>query len=568
MKNTKLDAIQLEILWNRVLAIVEEQARALMHTAFTTIVRESGDLSAGIFDRSGNMIAQAVTGTPGHINAMATCIKYFMAAFPEDKLNPGDVLITNDPWYTSGHLHDFTVVTPIFKGDKLVAYSANTCHVLDIGGIGFGTDARDVYEEGLYVPIMKIYKGGKRNDELIDIIKGNVRSPEPVLGDLYAQFVCNNVGGTRLLEMMDEFDLDSIEPLAEEIISRSERAMREAISKIPDGEYIQSIVTDGFNEPITIKARVTVAGDQMIVDYDGTSPQSKQGINVVLNYTQAYTTFGLKCIISPDVPNNEGSFRPITTRAPEGSILNAQRPAPVGARHIIGHFLSGVVIGAISKALPDKGMADGYDSLWITQLNGTSDQDKPFAAVIFSVGGTGALPGKDGLSATPFPSNVRGVSAEVLESVYPLFIKQKALWPDSAGAGAFRGGFGHILEIHVNSREPFLLAPMYDRTNYPAQGIVGGKPGNAGEAVLTTGEKLHPKQRLEVAPGKGIVLRLPGGGGYGDPLERKPEKVLEDVVNELVSIEKARQEYGVVIDPESWTVDAAETARVRAGKQQ
>ncbi len=565
MSDVKLDAIQLEILWNRLLAIVEEQARALMHTAFTTIVRESGDLSAGIFDPSGNMIAQAVTGTPGHINSMAICINYFMDAFPESELEPGDVLITNDPWYTSGHLHDFTVVTPIFKEGKLVAYSANTTHVLDIGGIGFSTDARDVYQEGLYVPIMKIYKAGKRNDELFEIIEKNVRAPRPVLGDLYAQFVCNNVGGARLLEMMGEFGLDSIQPLGNEIIKRTEKAMRESIRTIPDGVYTQNILTDGFDTPIVINATVTVSGDEITVDYDGSSPQSDRGINVVLNYTKAYTTFGLKCLVSPDVPNNEGSFRPIKTTAPEGSILNPKRPAPVGARHNIGHFLSGVVIGAISKALPEKGMADGYDSLWITQLSGVSDKEEPFSAVIFSVGGTGALPGKDGLSATPFPSNVRGVSAEVLESVYPLFIKQKELWPDSAGAGCYRGGFGHIMEIYVNSDKPYLLAPMYDRTEHPAQGIVGGKEGSPGIAMLHTGEKLHPKRRLDVEPEKGIIIKLPGGGGYGNPYERDPYKVLEDVISEMVSIEKAAEDYGVAINPQTLEIDWGKTKKIRNG---
>ncbi len=563
MGEVKLDAIQLEILWNRLLAIVEEQARALMHTAFTTIVRESGDLSAGIFDPSGNMVAQAVTGTPGHINSMATCIHYFMDAFPESELEPGDVLITNDPWYTSGHLHDFTVVTPIFRGGKLVAYSANTTHVLDIGGIGFSTDARSVYEEGLYVPIMKIYKAGERNDELFNIIEGNVRAPKPVLGDLYAQFVCNNVGGARLIEMMDEFGLESIEPLANEIIERTEKAMRDSIRVIPDGVYTHSVTTDGFDEPIIIKAKVTVSGDEIKVDYEGTSPQSDRGINVVLNYTQAYTTFGLKCLVSPDVPNNEGSFRPVTTTAPEGSILNPKRPAPVGARHNIGHFLSGVVIGAITEALPEKGMADGYDSLWITQLSGVTGHEEPFSAVIFSVGGTGALPGKDGLSATPFPSNVRGVSAEVLESVYPLFIKQKELWPDSAGAGCYRGGFGHVMEIYVNSDKPYLLAPMYDRTSNPPQGREGGKDGNAGEALLHSGERLHPKRRLEVDPDKGIIIRLPGGGGYGDPRERLPEKVLDDVISEMVSVEKAREDYGVVINAENFEINWEETEALR-----
>ena len=318
-----LDAIVLDVFWNRLISICNEQATALMRTSFTTIVRESEDLSAGVFDPAGNMIAQSVTGTPGHINSMATSMRHFLAHYPLAALEPGDVLITNDPWFTAGQLHDLTIMTPVFRNGRVVAFFGNTCHAADIGGRGLSADAREVYEEGLYLPILKLYRAGEPNDDVLRIIRGNVRSPEMVLGDIHAQVSCNEVGGRRLLEFMDEFELDSIEPLAQEILTRSERAMRDAIRRIPDGTYVGETWSDGFtgDEPIHIVCTVTVKGSDILVDYAGSSSARGLGINVVLNYTTAYTTFGIKAAISPDVPNNEGSFRPVTVTAPVGSIL-------------------------------------------------------------------------------------------------------------------------------------------------------------------------------------------------------------------------------------------------------
>jgi hypothetical protein len=345
MAQGNLDPILLEVLWNRLVSVVEEQARALMRTSFTSVVREAGDLSAGLFDRRGRMAAQAVTGTPGHINAMATSAHHFLAAYPIETLKPGDALVTNHPWQTSGHLNDFTVMTPVFREGEVVALFGNCCHALDLGGRGFGADGRQVYEEGLFVPISRLFVGGEPNEDLLRLIRANVRTPFEVVGDLYAQAGSNEVGGVRLLEMMDEFDLPDIESLSDEVCSRSEAAMRTAISELPDGVYEHQTSTDGFDEPIELAVAVRVEGDEMVVDYEGSSSQSERGINVVLNYTTAYTTFGVKCAISPEVPNNDGSFQPIKVTAPEGSTLNAVHPAPVGGRHIIGHFLPGLVHG-------------------------------------------------------------------------------------------------------------------------------------------------------------------------------------------------------------------------------
>src|SRR4051794_19725625 len=360
----ELDSIRLEVMWNRLISVVNEQATALMRTSFTTIVREAGDLSAGVFDTRGYMIAQAVTGTPGHINAMATCIHHFLAVYPKESLVPGDVLITNDPQKTSGHLHDFTVITPVFRNANLVGFFGNTCHVLDIGGIGLSTDGRSVYEEGLFVPITKLYDAGAPNRQLLAILAANVRAPEPVLGDIHAQAAGNDVGAARLIEFMDEFGLERLEPLADEIVGRSEQAMRAAIAALPDGIYQNTVYSDGYEEPVRLHVEITKQGDSLLVDWAGSSPESKRGINVVLNYTHAYTTYALKCALAPEVPNNEGSFRPVKVTAPEGSILNAIKPAPVAARHILGHFLPGVVFGALAEVIPDRVLAEGAANIW------------------------------------------------------------------------------------------------------------------------------------------------------------------------------------------------------------
>ncbi|HEV2093811.1 MAG TPA: hydantoinase B/oxoprolinase family protein [Rubrobacter sp.] len=574
MSQERLDPILLEVLWNRLVSVVEEQARALMRTSFTSVVREAGDLSAGLFDRRGRMVAQAVTGTPGHVNAMATSAHHFLEAFPVETLKPGDALVTNHPWQTSGHLNDFTVMTPIFRDGEPVAFFGNCCHALDLGGRGFGADGRQVYEEGLFVPISRLFAGGEPNEELLRIVRANVRTPYEVVGDLYAQAGSNEVGGERLMEMMDEFDLADIEALSDEVCSRSEAAMREAITEIPDGVYEYRTSTDGFDEPIELAVAVRVGGDEIVVDYEGSSPESERGINVVLNYTTAYTTFGVKCAISPDVPNNDGSFQPIRVTAPEGSVLNAQHPAPVGGRHIIGHFLPGLIHGALARVVPDRVLAQGADGLWNTQITGQKADGEPFTYVFFSGGGMGARPESDGLSATAFPSGIRGVPAEVIESISPVVMHKRELRPDSEGAGRRRGGFGQEMEIGVRGSEaggedggrPWILSAMYDRTRFPAPGMLGGEDGGAGSVRTASGETLHPKRQQRIPPGERVILSLPGGGGYGAPLERDPDLVRRDAEDGLVSSEHAREAYGVVLteDGGAFTVDEEATARERA----
>lgn len=540
-----MDPITLEVLWNRLIGVVNEQAAALMRTSFTSIVREAGDLSAGVFDRRGWMIAQAVTGTPGHINSMATSMKHFLAEYPIPALRPGDILITNDPWKTSGHLNDVTICTPIFRGDDLVAFFASTCHAIDIGGHVLSADAREVYEEGLFIPIMKLYDAGAPNREFMKLFRANTREPEMALGDFHAQMAGGDVGGQRLLEFMEEFDLPWLEPLGDEIVGRSERAMRAAIARLTPSVYENEVASDGFDEPIRIRCRVEVRGDEMWVDYAGSSPQSSRGINVVLNYTQAYTTYGVKCVVSPEVPNNEGSFRPLHITAPEGSILNAQHPAPVAARHVVGHFLPHVVAGALREALPERVMAEGSANIWGIQVAGRTLEGKPFTYIFFTSGGTGARATKDGLSNTAFPSGVMGTPAEVIEHLSPVVIVKKEIRRDSGGPGKFRGGLGQTIHLKVRTREPFTLSVLCDRTRFPARGFFGGRPGALGRVLVNGETPPHPKAQQVVPPEALVTVELPGGGGYGDPRGRNRDAVQADLADGYVSPEAAAMEYGI-----------------------
>jgi N-methylhydantoinase B len=561
-----MDQLVLEVLWNRLISVVNEQAAALMRTSFTSIVREAGDLSAGVFDRRGRMIAQAVTGTPGHINPMATCMHHFLAKYPVDRLRPGDVLVTNDPWKTASQLNDITIVTPIFKGERLVALFGNCCHALDIGGRGLSADSREVFEEGLFIPVLKLYDAGVPVEPVFEFLRANVRTPEEVLGDVHSQVVGNEVGGRQLLSFLEEFGLPDIEELSDAIIERTERAMRERIAALPDGDYRYGSEIDGFDAPVRIEVRVMVRGDELTVDFAGSSPPVSHGINVTLNYTAGYTTYGVKCAISPDVPNNEGSFRPVTVTAPEDCILNAPYPCAVGGRHLVGHFLPSAVFGALADALPERVIAAGADALWDTQIFGEDPRTgKRFTYVWFSAGGAGALATKDGLSATAFPSGIAGVPAEVIETLSPVVLKRRELRRDSGGPGEFRGGLGQTLEIAVQGDRPFMFSGLYERIEHPAPGLHGGRPGAAGTLGTNRPDlALHSKTRVPLPAGTEITLELPGGGGYGAPWRRDPARVLADVRDGYVSLAQARTAYGVAIDPRLMVVLDEETAALRA----
>jgi N-methylhydantoinase B len=566
-----LSQIHMQVMWNRLISVVEEQAQTLVRTAFSTSVREAGDLAAGVFDREGRMLAQAVTGTPGHINAMAEAVIHFINKYPVDTMEPGDHYITNDPWQTSGHLHDVTVVTPTFLDGEVVGLFANTCHIVDIGGRGFGPDARQVYEEGVNIPIMPLFKRGEVNETLLEILRTNVREPMQVEGDIYSFAAANDAGCQRLVVMMREFNLDSLKNLGEYIIEQSRVATIEKIRKLDKGTFHNQLTMDGYDEPITLKAALTVNDESIHVDYAGSSPASGFGINVVFNYTKAYTCFGVKCIVAPDVPNNYGSLLPITFAAPEGSILNVQRPYAVAARHIIGHLLPDTVLGCLHQVIHGGVQAEGAASLWNVQLRGGASVSggsgyegniPDFEMLQFNSGGAGARPIKDGLSATAFPSGVRGMPVEANESIAPVIFWRKEFRPDSGGAGKFRGGLGQIIEITGADGIPFDVLAMFERCHNAPKGRDGGHNGYKGVVSLGSGKEMRSKGQQSIPPGDTLLLEMPGGGGFGDPKTRDPEMVALDVRNQMISRENAEALYGVAVG-EDGKINDARTAELR-----
>jgi len=575
-ENRKMAVIHRQIMWDRLIAVVEEQAQTLVRTGFSTSTREAGDVSAGVFDVKGRMLAQAVTGTPGHVNSMARAVYHFIDRFPTQTMKPGDIFITNDPWKGTGHLHDFTIVTPVFLNGRLVAMFACTCHVVDIGGRGMGTDARQVYEEGIYIPLMRFATEAGVDETLVEIVRCNVREPVQVVGDLYSLAACNEVASRRLIEMMGEFKIDRLDDLGDHILERSHTAMCEAVRRVPDGVYRNTMRLDGYDKPIDLAAAMTIADGRVHVDFTGTSAPSAFGINVPLCYTEAYTAFGIKCIVAPRVPNNEGSLSAMTIHAPETCILNAKHPLPVAARHIIGQMLPDLVIGCLNRALGGGVPAEGTSCLWnLFAMGGPGRVDADpgelanatmFDVMSFHSGGTGARPGKDGLSATAFPSGVRNVPVEVTEAISPILIRRKEYRVDSGGAGQFRGGLGQVMAVSNLEDAPFAISAIYDRVDFPPRGRDGGRDGMAGVLRLASGRRLRGKGQQTIPRGDTLLIEMPGGGGLGDPKKRDPQRVLADVKLGLVTREAARTDYGVVIGDDlaiDW--DATDAARRNGG---
>lgn len=534
----------LEILWNRLLAMAEEQAQVLMRTAFSTIVREAGDLSAAIFDRRGRMVAQARTGTPGHVNTMAKGMRHFLAEFPLDTIEPGDALLSNDPYKLAGQLNDMCLVTPAFHRGELVGFFASCCHMVDIGGVGLTADARNVFEEGLQVPFCKFLVRGQKNRDVFRFIETNVRTPREVIGDLYAQVAAGEVGARRLAQLLQEFDLADIEELSNEIIDRSHRAVLAAVEEFPEGRFAFGCMNDGFEKPLRVQVEVFKEAGQLVVDFEGTDPSVNRGINVPLAYTTAYASYAVKCVIAPDVPNNEGSFLPITVRAPVGSLLNPVHPAPTAARHIVGHFLPTVVFGALEQALPERVPADSAAGLWVTQVSGSKQDGQPFSFAFFSCGGMGARQTKDGLSATSFPSGIQNVSTEIIESSSPIVLRQREFRADSGGAGRFRGGLGQSIRFEVRSKGEWTLSGMYDRIRFAPRGTQGGGDGAAGSVMSGDGQVLPAKGRVVLPSRTLVALELPGGGGVGDPGQRDRDAIDRDVAEGYITKEEAVAQYG------------------------
>ncbi len=551
-ENKKAKSVVHQVMWNRLISVVEEQAQALIRTAFSTSVREAGDLSAGVYDVDGRMLAQAVTGTPGHVNAMADAVAHFIRRIGSENIFQGDVYITNDPWEGTGHLHDITVVTPSFHNDSLIGFFACTAHVVDIGGRGFSADAASVYEEGLYIPIMKFADKGEVNLPFVHLVRGNVREPDQVVGDIYALATCNEIGHKRLLEMMLEFSLDDLAGIAEFILENSKRATIDKIAALSNGQADGEMTIDGYSTPVTLKVQLKIEDDYVACDFSGTSGIDKNGINVPLVYTQAYACYALKCAIAPEIPNNAASLAPFVITAPVNTIVNAVHPAPVALRHVIGHMIPDTVYNALDKILPNTVPAEGAGTLCNFQVSVrprtdiTAPEHARRAEVLtFNSGGSGARPSVDGMSATAFPSGVMTMPVEATEHVGPVVIWRKELKPDSGGAGEFRGGLGQFMEIGPSEGHECDFSAMFDRVDHPALGRNGGQSGGATCIKRSDGHPMRGKGKQFVPHGCTVELEYPGGAGYGLPENRAPELVQRDLARGYISADAAHRIYGM-----------------------
>jgi len=539
-----MDNAKHQVLWNRLLAVVEEQGQALIRAAFSPIVRECGDISAGVFDRRGRMLTQAVTGTPGHINTMAEAVLTLRDQIQPQNMKPGDIYTTNDPWIASGHLNDFLLLMPVFFQRQLVAFTACTSHLVDLGGLGMGPEGSDIFDEGLLIPPCTLAQEGEMNTLLLNIIKANSREPVANEGDIYALTACCETGAKRLIDMMTEFDLKELDTLADHIIDTSKRGCEQAISEVPNGCYKSKLLIEGYESDIELHATLTVNNRDIILDFAGTDPCSAKGINVPLNYAAAYSVFALRCIIGSNIPNNAGSLAPFKVQAPEGCILNAVAPAPVAMRHTIGQLTPDLVYGCLHQALPDKVPAEGASCMYDLPLRNTPDNAEVFALELVFNGGTGARPVKDGLSATAFPSGVWGSQVETTESAAPVLFHRRELRIDSGGVGQFRGGLGQRIELQPLEDNDVLLFLSVERIRYGAIGRDGGGDGALGCIRLgETGEPLPGKGVFTIPADTTLIFETPGGGGFGPVRKREASSIEADVSEGLISEDAARETY-------------------------
>jgi len=543
---SEFDSARLEMLWSRLLAISDEMAVTLTHTAFSMIVRDAHDYGCSVFDANANMIAIGEDATPGLSVSAMVSLRNMLAVYPAETLRPGDVLIMNDPWLATGHLLDLTIVRPVFHQAQLAGYVAAVAHHMDIGGRKTTPASTEIYEEGLYLPVLKLYDQGRPNDTLFRILESNVRVPEMVLGDVHAQLAANELGAKRVCDLLSDNGWSDLNALGGVVLDRAEAAMREAITAVPDGEYRGELVIDGFDDDLRLVATISVAGSELRVDFSGTSPQIDRGINCVFPITQGIALIGLQLALRPDVPTNAGVMRPITMTAPPGSLLAAEYPAPVVGRSLVLDHLQPLVFIALAEALPDSICAVSGGPIWSGRVYGERPDGDTFFVLQQLNGGMGARPDRDGISALSFPNNVATVPVELWEDGVPLLVERKGLIPDSGGPGRFRGGLSQEFRVRVLCNDA-TLPIRADRTRNPAPGLFGGGSGRNGKVLRNESETLHPKSPSIAHSGDVVSWQLAGGGGYGDPLLRNQEHVLADVLDGFVSAEAAERDYSVVV---------------------
>ncbi len=527
------DPIFLEVFWTRVRSVADEAAKLIIRTSFSTLSTEANDFAVVITDSQGRALAENSGSIPSFIGTLPRTVRAAMSVIGVNEMRPGDIYITNNPWIGTGHLNDVCLVKPIFHLDKLIGFAATAGHVPDIGGKIRSVDARELYEEGFHIPIMRFLSEGKPDDSLITLIRTNVRTPEQTVGDIWSQVGAVELVADRLSDVLQEYALDGVDELAEALFLRGEQAMRQSILKLKDGVYRYEMKTDGFDTNFTFSVAVKITGSDIECDFSGTSLQQPRAINCVMAYTQAMTVYAIKCLLLPDLPNNDGLFRPIRVSAPEGTLLNPTSPAPVGGRSCTGHYVPILIFGALQFVLPDRVMAGAGSPLWIANLSGIRSDGKPFATVLFYNGGMGATAGKDGSSAMSWPSNISPTPVEVAERDSPIFFQHKRLRPGSGGKGRTRGGLGEEI-CFVNKHEgPLSIVFLTERLRVPAPGLGGGGDGACGE-VLINGLSVDSRRPHVLAPGDEVILRTPGGGGYGASSERSEALTSYDRLHQYI----------------------------------
>ena len=565
----KFDPITLEILWRRLISVVDEADGAVARTAFSSLLRDAHDYTCMFTDKKGRELAQGSFATPGQSGAMALGIKNLVNKLPLDEYKPGDAFITNDPWALAGHLNDICVMSPIFYKDRVTAFTACVFHHSDIGG-RVSSDNHDVYEDGLFIPLVKLYDGGALNEAVMEMIRWNVRTPDEVTGDIRSQVAANHVCEEKIIQMLDEYKMDGLDDLADEIISRTESSMREAIQKVPDGIYKAEGIVEQMEGKgdVVIKASIQVHGSDITVDLDGSSPQVDWGGNVVYNFTYAYVFMAMKSMFDPEIPNNDGCTVPIAMKAPEGSVVHCKFPAAVAARMQIGHFLTEIIYRAMAGVLPDRVIAgSGGTPATMNVFYGKRNNGSPWHSVIIRGGGMGASATNDGYYDFIFPANGANTPVEIFESDTPLLVEKREIITDSGGAGKMKGGLGRRVIFKAPDDEyaplpPVNLGIQSGRYRYPPEGLFGGQNGLKAR-FLINGKPGNPYGLTQFGPGDEIIIDVAGGGGYGNPFERDVELVESDVANGYVSVEKAKEDYGVVIDPETVKSEPEETAKLR-----
>ncbi|MDA1100028.1 MAG: hydantoinase B/oxoprolinase family protein [Proteobacteria bacterium] len=542
MSKAELNAVRLGLIWRRLDGIVDQVAETFLRAAFSVVVRDNYDMAFSLFDAQGRQLTQSKRSIPSFLGTLPRTLAAVLERFPRTRLAPGDVVISNNAWIGTGHLNDISMVHPIFRGDRLVAFAASTAHTVDIGGAP-SPNAKDCFEEGLCIPICKIVVAGEDNSTVMDFLTENLRQPGETLGDIRAQFAAYRDCNTKLMTLMDEEGLADLSPVADEIIARSEQSMRAAISALPDGEYSDGFDIDGVDIPLRIECKVIIDGDQLTVDFAGTSQQVPWPINSVLNYTQAYARYAVKCLVDPDAPNNAGSLAPIHITAPEGCLLNATPPAPVWGRHLSGHYVPPAIFGALAPIMQDRIVAESGSPLWNVYFSGRYDDGRGnFVKMFFMNGGHGARSKGDGPGCLSFPSNVSNQPIEAFEHQVPLLVREKSFIADSGGAGKFRGGNAQRLVFEARADNPITMTIRHERIHYPPRGLLGGRPGRAGVDQVN-GKTIAAKSRTELNRGDRVVFETPGGGGLFAPSERDGGSIEQDLESGLTTPAGSREFY-------------------------